>query len=157
MKTPLTSILFHRFRRKWHISGPGYPQNMKNIESKFRINLKYFSQHLVSTCRFMINKIWGFWKKCKKAQVLQGFLQSELKKPRKTQEKLKVIGKNPSGRQKKQEHLRKPWTFRQKTLRAQKQTGKPKKTLNFYAKKHAGTKKHRKTQQNPPYLSFLHT
>ena len=27
-------------------------QNMKNIKSKFRIDLKYFSQHLVNTNRF---------------------------------------------------------------------------------------------------------
>ena len=33
-------------------------QNLKNIKSKFRIDLKYFSQHLVNTKRFNESLIW---------------------------------------------------------------------------------------------------
>ena len=41
-------------------------QNMKNIKSKFRIDLKYFSQHLVNTYR--INQKWNLriWEKVQK-------------------------------------------------------------------------------------------
>ena len=40
-------------------------QNMKNIKSKFRIDLKYFSQHLVNINRFNEKEIsyftFGLW------------------------------------------------------------------------------------------------